>query len=289
MCDSSGDPSPEECEETSSATRIFFLPSWPSHVKPRDDLSPPILGALAFAGFFIVAVLSGLFWAVESLLTGSIAAPLRPGPAMGLAALALMTWVVIRWLRRTKWRSLSTLKHADPLSARFICVDLPPSERPGALLPDVPFEPAVFLAFMAVAPSGKSLMLGMLALSVPLVGQFTDWYNGYGPVGIFAAMFAGLAAGELIWPTYFRIVPGRMDAMRYSFLSDRPVSVKKTALRDVRIIYDHSKYTLHLHTAEWTDYWIMLVPRRRQFIHALFLAAASTHQPPPLPDDALLG
>ncbi len=102
-------------------------------------------------------------------------------------------------------------------------------------------------------------------------------------------MFCGLAAGELMWPTYFRIVPGRIDALRYSFLSDRPVSVTKTVLRDARIIYDHSKYTLHLHTGDWEDYWIMLVPRRRQFIRALFLAAASTHQPPPLPDDDLLG
>ena len=282
---------PNESEETSSATRICFLPSWPSDEAPRGHSGPPLMCAMAFAAVCVVTVLSGLIWAVESLVVGSIAAPLRFLWAVGLASMAALPWLAVRRLQRKRRHSRAKTEDTGSSNTRFICIDTPPNERPDAALADVPFEPAIFAAFLVVNPSGKSSTLGVLAMLIFFAGEFTGlWKTGLAAVGGFAAVFAGFGLGELMWPTYFRVVPGRIDIMRYSFLSDRPVGVTKTPLRDARIIYDHSNKMLHLHTdGEWKDYWIMLVPRRRQFIRALFLAAASTHQPPPLPDDALLG
>lgn len=291
MCENGGDRLPGRSTETSSTARICFLPSWPRTVTPREH-TRLLMFAMGFAACCVVAVVGGLFWVVESLLIWK-GAPLRPLPIIVLAALAVLVWYAIRGVQSKRLRAQTKEEDVDPADARFMCIATPPSRRPDGALPDVPFEPRVFRAFLAATPPVKAWGLGVLVGMILSAGVYAGIVpketRFLGPLVLWAIMFTGIATGEFLWPTYFRVTPGQLEAIRYSMLSDRPVSVVKFSLRDARIIYNWPKQALHLYVDEWKDYWVMFMPDRRQFIRALFLAAASTHRSPPVPDDALLG
>ncbi|RJP33774.1 MAG: hypothetical protein C4547_11780 [Phycisphaerales bacterium] len=99
-----------------------------------------------------------------------------------------------------------------------------------------------------------------------------------------------------LWPTYYRVVPGRLDVMRFNMLRNEPVSIAQHPLRDAWIEIDLRRCVVIIgrrnepgEPQTEAELPILLMRRRTEFAHALLLAAISTHEAPPLPDDALLG
>jgi hypothetical protein len=93
-----------------------------------------------------------------------------------------------------------------------------------------------------------------------------------------------------LWPTYFRVVPGRLDVMRFGSLRGRPVSIERFDLHTAKLLVDMRRWVVFIDDEErQIELPIALMRDRRRFAHAVLLAALSTYEPAPLPDDALLG
>jgi hypothetical protein len=96
-----------------------------------------------------------------------------------------------------------------------------------------------------------------------------------------------------LWPTYFRIVPGRLDVMRFNNLRNRLVGVCRLDLRKAKLLIDLRRGVIFIddadgHTGEFPIVWMRRATRERLAYH-LLLAALSSYQAPDLPDDKLLG
>jgi hypothetical protein len=105
---------------------------------------------------------------------------------------------------------------------------------------------------------------------------------------------AGAGAGAIgaawLWPTYFRLVPGRLELLWYSPFRKRPIERTVVDLRTARVLVDLRQFVVATEAANKPlELSIALMPRRKRFAYMLFLAALSTHEPGPLPEDELVG
>jgi hypothetical protein len=104
------------------------------------------------------------------------------------------------------------------------------------------------------------------------------------------ALVAARLVVAWLWPTYFRVMPGRLDVMRFSTLRGRAISFERFDLRQARVLADLRRSVVFIDEGEnRAEYAIGLMRGRTRFAHALFWAAMNTHEPPELPADRLLG
>ena len=126
----------------------------------------------------------------------------------------------------------------------------------------------------------------------PTLGTIHDWSHFF--LGKLCAGFTmGAAIVGWLWPTYFRIVPGRLDVMRFNNLLNRPVSVERYNLRTAKLLIDLRRGVIFVdesdgRTGEFPIVWMRRSTRERLAYH-LLLAAISSYEAPMLPDDRLLG
>ncbi len=215
-----------------------------------------------------------------------------------VALIAPLFWLLVR-----EFRSLDadTVERPDP-DVRLNCVCHPQSILRHGELQDVAFEPQVFRPFLASSlPWTRWLLVAAISVVTFLVLVLTLYvligggpYVGQGAGG--AAVAAGVATAMFLWPTYYRVVPGRLDVMEFSSLGRIPVRVTRYDLADAWLEIDLIRDVVVIgHYDErgepYTDAELSvgMMRRRTEFAHALLLAAISTHEAPPLPDDALLG
>lgn len=208
---------------------------------------------------------------------------------VGALAVALCQAVVMRWRRRAVIGRLP-----EPFDgARLNAFGRPEELAPLAELRDTCFEPVIMERMMAgwsilgVVVSGFAVVL-CLAL---LLDSLTP---GLGlPVNIGVAVYPlGMCSIWLIQrlrPTYYRIVPGRMDIMRFSVLTNRATIVDRWDLRNAHITVRFDRRRVGLGMSETKHVRLFGLAEPHRFVAALFQGAISTHEPPPLPDDALLG
>jgi hypothetical protein len=128
----------------------------------------------------------------------------------------------------------------------------------------------------------------ILAISAFEIELFQRPVNGY------VTLVTGFAVGGLLtgvlWPTYLRLVPGRLDVIRYSLLGRGVVECVKHDLRSSAVLVDLNQHCVFLATdGITTEVSYGAVRDPYDFAHAVLLAAVSTHKPAPLPDDALVG
>lgn len=163
------------------------------------------------------------------------------------------------------------------------------------------FEPEIFRITFAVEPKyhagRKMILLFLMGLLVVVMAEFI-W--GIMPRGIeYATIMGPLCfarfARAFIWPTYLRVVPGRLDVLQYRFLGAGPPRVRSYGLRTSRICI-HVNNSLAVFPPDATDGelfpavsmgWFQKDPI--DFERTLLTAALTDLPSPPLPDDELIG
>jgi hypothetical protein len=159
---------------------------------------------------------------------------------------------------------------------------------------DVPFEPVVFERVYAATSMPIVFALGMLVGTVLMILWIV-----YLPIRMNGGVLGGLwqcIGLVVVWlvarmrPTYYRVVPGRLEIMRFNALTNRSQMLKQWDLRSVRLFvaFDRQLVELTDGTGSATiRLWGISEPYK--FVEALLQGAISTYPAPPLPDDQLLG
>ncbi|UCG33370.1 MAG: hypothetical protein JSU68_01820 [Phycisphaerales bacterium] len=233
-------------------------------------------------------------------LQGSVLLGLGPIPgavAAGLLLAGILAWSVVHIRRRRRIFDAADLDVADD-TVRLLCIGSRAYlERHGPLA-DLAFEPAIFRSLF-VQRSMKYQVVVFVLLLIPAyaaVHYFLAWFMGKPQWSWQLVLKIWLAIGVVLWftgwmwPTYFRVVPGRLDVMRFSNLRGRPIAVSRYDLRRSRITVDLRRSILFIDGEDGqADFTFLLMRERDRFGYYILLGALSTHQPPPLPEDALLG
>ncbi len=217
------------------------------------------------------------------------------------AAVTLFLWVSWRFwsgvdaavLARTN----SLVSHRNP-DRRVRCVG--PARSIACVLTIGPiedrlFEPRSFFAMGAASSHWRRAavqLLGGVSIAVGLVLAGRVFRPG-----VVAAYFVGLVAlggaivaGGVVFPTYLRVLPGRIDIMECGFLGLRIISVRRISLRSDVVTVDVSRHVIQVGAGKKARQIAFgAIVDRWAFAHAVLMAAVSTHTPPPLPDDALAG
>ena len=181
--------------------------------------------------------------------------------------------------------------------ARLCCVGLPADLRKCGEFPDVPFGPLIFTGWFTyrLSPFMKVIVaiLTLPAFSVAhlmIAGATNPWTLSDFVFKAWLALMTARMIVAWLWPTYFRVVPGRLDIMCFSTLRARAISTERFDLRKAKIVVDLRRNVVFLDEGERTaELAIGLMFGRTRFAHALFWAALSTRLPPPLPEHELLG
>jgi hypothetical protein len=202
--------------------------------------------------------------------------------------------------------------NSDP-RRRVCCVGSQAAIRRLLPITSDPFEP-VIVRLLFAANSGAAFIWTWVAASLGSVGLIylisiapgikmtlgpvSIWSFGYF-VFAFAGFFGALVAAA-IFPTYLRIVPGRVDVLKFGVLGRGLRSLETFNVREARveILLKVGAAVVGPHQPhERTD---GVAPKRRAIIfagsferaklaRAILAAAVSEHPTPPLPDDALVG
>jgi hypothetical protein len=164
-------------------------------------------------------------------------------------------------------------------------------------LEDMQFEPAVQRSFSYryLRPFMKVAAWTCFAISAVVIhyvalriGWSSNWVNSINYV-----FYIGLPVSFVFvaWmcPTYLRIVPGRLDVMHLSNFGGE-ARIERWDLRRARILIDMSKGVVFIDERDrHGEVCLFDVSRPRRLVYCLLLGAISTHEPPPLPDDELVG
>lgn len=164
-----------------------------------------------------------------------------------------------------------------------------------ARLPDVGFEPRFFRAggrFLGMSAESRFVWLVLIGI-LGIVGFFgfsrpcaLPW------VLLLAAAWAALFYSVFHGPTYYRVVPGRLDIMSFRTFGEWPERVKSLSLRGTQIRIDLTRtkrfITLEGHGAKY-EFERADTSDPLGFALAVALGAKSTAPTPNIPMDALLG
>lgn len=159
-----------------------------------------------------------------------------------------------------------------------------------------PFEPIIIERNSVVSSMwwyfGVSMALGLI------LNIAANWLRGplFATPGIIGGLGFG-AAAVLFWvparmiPVYYRIVPGRMDIMRFSLLRKKAKLLGQIDLSLARIRVEFARQTIEILSRRDGQLKLRLfsVAEPHEFVRGLFQAALCRHPAPPLPDDKLLG
>ncbi len=175
--------------------------------------------------------------------------------------------------------------------ARLNAFGRPEELAPLAELRDTCFEPVIMerelagwsIVSVVLLGSAVALLLRLfLDLLTPgLIGNVSFLLY---PIGMFIVWLI-----QRLRPTYYRIVPGRMDIMRFSVLTNRATIVDRWDLRNSHITVRFDRQLVGLGMSETRHVRLAGLTEPHRFVAAVFQGAISTHETPPLPDDALLG
>ena len=244
--------------------------------------------------------LYGLF-AVAAVLAGAVSYVSRwlgMGNALAVGVFAVLVGGIILWRVVVLYccrKETARAEHAQSDDTRRLnCIGHRGQILQHGRLEDVPFEPAVFSAVFSYKWS-VAMFLTFFLLLPPIAAAFIlglPFVRSALSLLIMAAVGVAAAATGCLWPTYFRVVPGRLDVLRYNNVTGRVALVKHFDLRAARILVDlRSQKVLIEQDGQATrcETWAMKERTREHFGYYLFLGAISSHEPPVLPDDQLLG
>jgi hypothetical protein len=263
--------------------------AWPAAVAGGEQARQVRTGVY---GFTFLVVFAGVHRGVGGI-----------GYGLGIAVGIVLLIALWRWLRLRP--AQADLEAAEALlgprdrEARVACHGDPPHLArvlaKGAL-EDVLFEPRVFFGMGAFRASGHQRIAQWIAGVCVLVALvWLEGGYGRGEMGnpyfdIIASVAGGVVLGTLAFPTYVRVVPGRLDVMQCGFLGRSILSRRSIDLRKSRVVIDLSTQVIvHTDGSGTPPIGYAAMWDSAAFANAVLLACMSTHTPPPLPDDALVG
>ena len=215
------------------------------------------------------------------------AIPWVVGVCVGCIAVAAISlfWCIAPW-RFDLRLAREKVPEIPPVGSRLHCVGAPSDLPQLADLQSVAFEPRVYRSSSA----SQMLMQGAALFAlVPVVGSLGHDVGHYGWSTLFIAALTAVSLVIWLRPLYFRISPGRLEVLRYGFLKRNPVEVERYDLRRSYIVAD---FRMHRVTVSESDkkssnYSLVLMPQRREFVSTLFMAAVSEYNAPELPVETL--
>lgn len=147
-----------------------------------------------------------------------------------------------------------------------------------ARVEDVSFEPVV----VEVMYSRALYRVGLLATIAGTLGIIMRLIF---PLAMFLAWVI-----QRFTPTYYRIVPGRMDIMQFSFLTNRGRVLRQLDLKYGRILisFPKERVVYHLPYGPTETIWLGGIAKPYELAKAIMQGAISTSIPPPLPSNRLL-
>jgi hypothetical protein len=261
--------------------------------KRKSELATLTTQAILFVAFFLGLILFRVLVFVGGRvgLGGRFALILVSAVVIGV-----LIAIAVRDFRRGLRLKANPHREADE-RARLRCVGLPQELAKWGELRDAPFEPLVFTGwFTHRLPPFMRAMVAVLTVPAFIVahlmisGLTSLWTREEIVLKLWLALLSARGIVSWLWPTYFRVVPGRLDVMRFSNIRGRAVATRHFDLRKARILVDLRRNVVFIdEDGDSEEFAIGLMPGRTRFAHALFWAALSTHEPPPLPENELLG
>ena len=248
-------------------------------------------GFMGIYGLFAVAaVVATLVWHVSRWF--GVGNALAVGVFAVLAA-AVLLWTLVAAYRRRRAAARAQNALTDD-TQRLNCVGHQQQILQHGRLHDVPFEPAVFSATFSYKWSLSMFLTFLLLLPPAAAAFFVGMPFVRSALALYVMMTVGVAAlaAGCLWPTYFRVVPGRLDILRYNAITGKAALVEHFDLRVARILVDLRSLGVLLEQNDRVtrcETRAMRERNRQRFGYYLFLAALSTHESPKLPDDSLLG
>ena len=247
----------------------------------------------AMAGLLIVFALTLLV--LSYIMPGPNAVPIAAGVTLAVL-IARLIWGRVGAEEKSRARAM-----IDPLAGtgRIRCLGkLKALARIAALGPieDRMFEPAIFLAVGSTkSPPRKQAVQIVAGALIVLVGlwlehRFLHRFTTAPYVLFLAGVGGAMLVGAAVYPTYVRVVPGRIDVMECALLGRRIISVRRIDLRTRPVLVDVNRQMLEIGDGgAYERMPFAAIWDRWAFAHAVLMASISTHTPPPLPDDALVG
>jgi hypothetical protein len=248
--------------------------------------------------------MAGVGFAALILLSFDALAGLLGNPSRGIwglifvLALVVLILLPVAIVSRARYRRKSSqLPHSPPVDARLSCAGLLEDLAEYGEWADVPFEPALFYGrFVIGNRSVSKWFYASIFCASLLVGCLITKYGlgmDFGRLGytkLCAAFLLAEGLTALLWPTYLRLVPGRLDVLGYSPFSRTPLFFDSYDLHAMKITADLRNSFVSIQSAGGgIDLGISLMRERRRFVYMLFLAAMSSYSPSPVPADRLLG
>ena len=249
----------------------------------------------AFGEVVWVLVVFGVVYVFMSYV---ISGPVSLWMAATVTAIAVAARLVMGRVAREHVEAARVWIETSPMTSRVSCMGVPRKiARMAALGPieDRMFEPQVFLSIGSTkSPARKRIVQIVSGSVIVIVAVWIEWSFMHRVTAPYILFLAGIGGAMLIgsaaYPTYLRVVPGRIDIMECALLGRRIISVRRIDLRSRAVTLDAGKQLLHVDSIPNVD----VIPftaiwNAWGFAHAALSAAISTHEPPPLPDDELVG
>lgn len=258
---------------------------------------------------------SSLSWFVFSIALVVMVSATSFSIAISMSIILVAITATVVLVRRTQagaWSGLRQIRVADNgSSARIQCTGRPEELLGIIRLRDTPFEPAIFPRTQ-VADLFSRIHVKVYVLAVPAAYVFcfvlakfvnvTLQYFGVSNIRLDAGMFGalpmvmiGLAAYGIarLRPTYYRVVPGRLDILRYSALRAKVVFEQQIDLSLAWILVDFfngpPRLTISHRDGGAIEIQLRDVQKPHQFAETVVWAAISTADSPQLPEGELIG
>lgn len=304
------------------------LPDDAAFIPPRGVGATPQAAHVSTASTVLVyAALAAVFTPVVVVVRAfGNAGSLYAAAPLAIAGAAWGIWAWRRQVERTRLDEQAvaagfTFDRGSTARVRIAC-------RPGwgarllhGLDPHSGFEPEIARVPLALGVSGSDKLLaalgaiGGVGAAYLLTGSFFA-----GPLTSLSVWMAMGAAGvgavalpEFCAPTYVRIVPGRLDVLRFSLFRLRPASLASFDLRRSRVLIDvrravvlveppgEPRPTRKVRSKRWPyavaeepppggeAVGLVLTPARRRLLEAACVASVTAAPTPELPHAELLG
>ena len=242
--------------------------------------------------------MASLVWMGTHYLMPSAA---RPADFLLVVCFIIIILLRVCWPPFSRWQFERNCRTRLPLTApdgcRLCCIGAPEQLAEFGEWTDAPFQPTFFFGKFVIRGRGVPSWLfdGIAALAfLAVLGLGFHGFVGvseWALVPVFvAAVGLADAVTSLLWPTYLRLVPGRLDVLGYAPMSRKPNFYHGYHLRDAQITVDLRRSLVSIVSPrDRLEFGIALMRERRYFAYMLFLAAMSTHEPGPVPEDDLVG
>ena len=253
------------------------------------DVFGPLLIVSALGG---VSIVVGIVW----ILMGRKYNEFFVG-----AGIAIFIGILIWRGIASGWMMPRAVSASDPgapalasRTSRFVVAGKPAilADRIARLSRD-PFEPVIFRAIGAI-PASRYLVSGTLTFVLLGASAATRYMLGTQLSGGMLEIFGAFALSAIVvafWePTFFRIIPGRLDLLVYPITRrNRPI-IERFDLRRESLVLDCDNHVLYFRTdGKIRAIQYGSVSNIPSFEAGVINASVSEHLVPELPDDDLVG